>query len=56
MFVPVCCGALPGLVMLIKTCLAALVVYLSKIGPMLRVVGRDRGIGHVNATCFSSAV
>ena len=45
-----------GLMVLIGTCLAAMVVYSSKIGPMLRVVRRAGGIGHVNATCLSGAV
>ena len=45
-----------GLMVLIGTCLAAMVVYLSKIGPMLRVVRRANGIGHINATCLSGAV
>ena len=50
------CGVLPGLMVLIGTCLTAMVDYLSKIGPMLRVVRRVSGNGHVNATSSSNAV
>ena len=56
MVVLVWCCCVVGLMVLIGTCLAAMVDYLSKIWPMLRVVRRAGGIGHVNTTCLSGAV